>query len=180
MNGISQKQRDHIVNVGRRNKTHGYSHAREYSTWKSMIRRCRDASYDRYPDYGGRGISVCERWLCIDNFIADMGPRPIGTSLDRIDVDGNYEPSNCRWASQKQQTNNTRYNTRFTLNGRTQTVHEWAEELGISPRTLTTRKRSGWSDEQVLTTPVDKRLSRWKAGDAPRNGKARNNRGVAA
>lgn len=164
---MSPEQLARVKAMGQANRTHGFSYDGLYATWKAMIRRCRDANYHSYKNYGARGVKVCERWLQIDNFAADMGPRPKGTTLDRIDVDGDYEPTNCRWLSNRQQMNNTRSNVRFTLDGRTQTVHEWATELGVSPRTLATRRNLGWDDHRVLTTPVNKRLSRWKSGDKP-------------
>ena len=92
--------------------THGKSNLSEYNVWHAMTQRCSIESDKRYPDYGGRGIRVCERWLGedgINNFLSDMGPRPSPKhSLDRIDVDGNYEPTNCRWATAKEQRANQR------------------------------------------------------------------------
>jgi hypothetical protein len=132
---------------------HGLSRHPLYDVWKGIIRRCTDINCAAYDRYGGRGIGICERWMQLENFIADMHPRPAGSSIERIDNNGNYEPSNCRWSSYKEQANNTRSNRWLTLNGVTLTTSEWARNLGISRRTITTRlDRHGWSVEKALTT----------------------------
>lgn len=118
---------------------HGKSKSDIYSVWASMIQRCRDPNNKRWSSYGGRGISVCDRWLRFENFLADMGERPKGLTLDRVDVNGDYEPSNCRWATDKQQANNTRYNVRIVFDGKDQTIAEWAQQIGIPMRTLWAR-----------------------------------------
>ena len=88
-------------------KTHGLTDTPEYVSWSSMIQRCTNSKRRGFRHYGGRGISICDQWRhSFETFLADMGPRPDGTSIDRIDVDGNYEPSNCRWATDAQQARN--------------------------------------------------------------------------
>lgn len=117
--------------------THGKSKTLGYYTWGTMIARCTNPKNYKYPMYGGRGITVCESWLeSFANFSVDMGDKPAGKTLDRIDVNGNYEPSNCRWASPKEQANNTRRNRVLTLNGESLTLTQWSERLGVSPSTL--------------------------------------------
>lgn len=134
---------------------HGATHTKMYRLWYSMIYRCSDSRATAYESYGGRGIKVCERWQTFSNFLADMGERPEGMSLDRIDPNGNYEPRNCRWVPLKHQSNNRRNNVMLTFNGRTQAIGMWALELGISVITIKTRLNRGASPEAALQ-PVSK------------------------
>lgn len=123
-----------------------------YDTWIAMIDRCHSPKCHAYSTYGGRGISVCERWReSFDHFCLDMGPRPPGHSIDRIDNNGNYEPSNCRWATAKEQGRNTRTNRLLEMKGQRLTLTEWAELIGIDRSTLWHRLRRGYSIERALT-----------------------------
>jgi hypothetical protein len=125
-----------------------------YSSWMAMRERCYRKSRKNYRNYGGRGITVCERWHDFTNFLADMGERPKGMTLDRKDVDGNCEPGNCVWATKKEQMRNTRSNRRLTFRGETRCLKDWATELGVHPGTLSSRLRRGWTVDRALTAPL--------------------------
>ena len=132
--------------------TSGGKTSRTYFAWASMKKRCRGKNDKYYHRYGGRGISVCERWLEFSNFLQDMGEVPEGLSLDRYpDNDGNYEPGNCRWATQKEQVRNTSQNNMITFNGETMCRTDWEVRLGISSGALWHRLKNGWSLEEALT-----------------------------
>lgn len=137
------------------NSTHGFSTHYLWSTYYHLLTRCynpKDKSYDRY---GARGITVCDRWReSFANFIADMGERPDGCSIDRIDNDGPYSPENCRWATISEQNSNTRQNHYLTYGGETMTIAQWGLRLGMSRQTIYSRLRYGWSVERILTEPV--------------------------
>jgi hypothetical protein len=141
---------------------------REYRSWYTMNARCFDPEDESYKNYGGRGITVCKRWRKFSDFVKDMGPRPEGYSIDRINNNGNYTPSNCRWATMVQQQRNKRNNLWLTFRGRTLTQAEWAEVTGLDPVTIDHRRKRGWSLEDVLTTPANARASqaRYWAGVA--------------
>lgn len=112
--GCEQKKRASAANKARAlHGQAGRNETREYRTWSSMIKRCTNPDAHNYKYYGARGISVCARWHDFRLFFADMGARPEGRTLDRIDVDGNYEPGNCRWATNKEQANNKRNSRRI-------------------------------------------------------------------
>lgn len=142
-------------------RTHGQSGTPMFEVWRGAVRRCTDPNGSKYPDYGGRGITVCARWMESNgrgllNFISDMGQRPEGMTLDRIDADGPYSPENCRWATQEQQQNNRRNNRRITYRDVTLTVAQWAKALGIKDAALRGRiVRLGWPVERALTEGVD-------------------------
>lgn len=108
-----------------------------YYAWRNMRARCMNPNEASFANYGGRGIRVCDRWAeSYDAFVADMGEAPEGLTLDRIDVNGNYEPGNCRWAGWDVQHNNKRTNRPLTFHGVTKNLTEWAKDLGLSTDTL--------------------------------------------
>lgn len=137
---------------------HGMADTPIHNIWSSMIARCTNPRDSGWKHYGGRGITVCQRWRTFENFFADMGERPSDKhSLDRINNDGNYEPGNVRWATDAEQQRNTSRTRRVTLHGRTMCVKDWARELGISSAVVYTRMHKGWSAERALTTPLMRR-----------------------
>jgi hypothetical protein len=140
----------------KRRKVHGRSKTAEYGIWRKMLERCHNPNDAAYPNYGGRGITICAQWReSFVRFYHDVGPRPSPRpSLDRIDNDGNYEPRNVRWATSKEQTRNRRGNVYVTHAGITQTVADWALVADLPYSTLRTRIRLGWPMERALTAPV--------------------------
>ena len=145
------------------NKTHGMTRTRIYRLWSAMHDRCRNPRNSHYPTYGERGITVCSRWRDFEAFYADMGERPPGMTLNRIDNDGPYSPANCEWASAVTQGRNKASNKLLTFNGKTQPLSAWAEELGMNYNTLNTRLQRGWDDERVLATPIKKVSVAWRS-----------------
>lgn len=135
------------------NKTHGMTKSREYSTWRSMRSRCNNPKSAHYQSYGGRGIKICKRWDKFENFYEDMGERPKGYSLDRIDNNKGYNKKNCRWATKKEQDNNRRDNVTITHNGETMTLTEWSRKVNISRITIRGRLKRGWEVGQILGLP---------------------------
>jgi hypothetical protein len=131
-----------------------------YIAWMAMKSRCGKPGDKSYADYAGRGITVCDRWLnSFQNFVADMGERPSPKhSIDRINNEGNYEPTNCRWATQAEQQRNRRDNVWITIDGVTKCIADWAKEMGINHQNISWRMRSmGWSGERAVLTPVKPR-----------------------
>ena len=119
---------------------HGESESPEWNSWSKMIVRCTNINHDKYQYYGARGIKVCDRWLDKEkgfiNFLEDMGVKPKGYQIDRIDNNGNYEPSNCRWVSRKENCRNKSTNAVYSHQGKTQTMIEWAEEYNLHYQSL--------------------------------------------
>lgn len=131
----------------------------EYRSWAHAIGRCENPNDGAYANYGGRGIKICARWRgSFEAFLADMGPRPSDKhSIDRIDVNGDYEPSNCRWATKHTQDRNRRTNRMLTLGVETKCLKDWAGVLGIQRTTLERRLAKGWTVEKALTHPIRNR-----------------------
>lgn len=137
-------------------RTHGLSTTPEYQAWNSMMARCYVETTERYPNYGGRGITVCERWWSIENFVTDMGPRPADkTSIERLDNNANYEPGNCAWANDTEQANNRRSSRLLDLDGDVRTVAEWSKATGLGRWKIMSRLRRGWSVKDALTKAAD-------------------------
>jgi hypothetical protein len=137
---------------------HGYYGTTIYRVWIRMRQRCNNPNDRNYRWYGARGITVCERWSDFGSFIADMGVRPKGMTLERIDNNKGYNPDNCRWATMQEQGRNRRDNRNYTLNGVTQNISAWARQIGISHETMRQRL-SKWPTEKALSEPVSLRYS---------------------
>jgi hypothetical protein len=140
------------ANVAKGKTTHGGTYTPEFRTWMSMLFRCFNHQAPNFKNYGGRGITVCDRWRgSFQNFLDDMGKRPgSGWSLDRIDNDGNYEPGNCRWATAKQQGWNTRKIRLITFGGDALPIREWAKRLDVSEGGLRHKMRKLGSVEAAI------------------------------
>ena len=148
-----RKPRPDLAERNRLNARHGMTRTTVHNVWCGMRDRCFKPEGKDYQNYGGRGITVCERWLTFENFLEDMGIPPKGHSIDRIDNDGNYEPGNCRWAPIVVQARNRRTNVLITAFGKTKTVAEWSEVCGLERKTLEYRIRVGWDAERAISTP---------------------------
>lgn len=154
--------------------THGHNpksgSSPTYKSWSSMLKRCTDPNAGSFRYYGGRGIEVCARWRTFENFLADMGERPRGTSIDRIDNNGNYEPGNCRWATARQQARNSRKAHEIECGGERLCLTEWQERTGVHAATIRSRLKRGMSVESALA-PLGQAKpgegKRWKGGPLP-------------
>jgi len=135
---------------------HGMTYTPTWNSWAGMVYRCTTSSAPEWKHYGGRGITVCESWRTFENFFADMGERPEGTSIDRVDNNRGYEPGNCRWATITEQQNNRRSNVRLTINGQTRTMKQWANHYKV-PYPVVKDRRSKGVDGEALFAPLERR-----------------------
>lgn len=136
--------------------THGMSGSRTYLIWSLMLHRCNNPNSPIFKHYGGRGIKVCARWLKFEEFLSDMGEAPPHLTLERLDNEKGYEPSNCTWVSRKEQVRNRRNTLRLTLEGETKTIGEWADLGGVSAKTIKARLQRGWAPEMAVFQPLKK------------------------
>lgn len=132
--------------------THGMYESATHKAWTNMKQRCGNQNHPQFPLYGGRGIKVCKKWMDFESFLSDMGERPDGLSLERIDNNRGYGPNNCKWASRSEQLSNRRITRKVKLNGRVVLVTEAAMQIGISARLIAKRLDKGWSDELATST----------------------------
>lgn len=137
---------------------HGKCKIPEYTVWSNLKQRCCNTKNPRFGNYGGRGIKVCQRWLdSFENFYQDMKQRPTRFhSLDRVNNDKSYCKRNCRWATKKEQANNTRQNRRIRCNGQNLTITQWAKELGVTYCAITYRLAQGLTEEQAILIPFER------------------------
>lgn len=155
-----------LIGKGRKKILHGHTRngmgTRAYRIWHGLRVRCLDKNSKDYKHYGGRGITLDPRWNRFENFLVDMGEPPEGMTIERIDNNGHYCKQNCKWATQKEQHRNTRWNHVLSHNGKSQCISAWAEEIGINHRTIHERLKRGWSIESALLSPVRELAQDWR------------------
>lgn len=141
-----------IVDVlKKRNTTHGMNRTPTHNSWRGMVERCTIETHASYARYGGVGIEVCERWKVFEHFLEDMGERPDGSSIDRIDGCGNYEKTNCKWSTAKEQCRNQSRCRLLTIDGVTATIAEWCEhQTSVGYEAIRKRLRRGWSHKEAV------------------------------
>lgn len=164
---------------GHHRRTHGMAGSLTYRSWDMMKDRCLNPNATKYPRYGGAGITICDRWLKFENFIADMGERPSSKyTIDRINNNGNYEPDNCRWATAIEQANNKRNNRLVVYHGQRMTLEEARRASGtaLGHNAIIMRMKRGWPVDKAIDTPslpnTAKRIHRTYAGRRPKESSA--------
>ena len=158
------------INAGVKNwhYIHGETKTSLHKIWESMIERCEYKKHPWYSNYGGSGISVCPEWhdyIAFRNWALSNGYKD-GLTIDRIDNERGYDPSNCRWSTMKEQQNNKRNNHRLHWNGECKTISEWSEITGIKKTTIKERVKAGWSISDVLTKPIRRRTRGYRPSGA--------------
>lgn len=157
--GARMKRLSPAMNKARATHNHSHSNAgrptKTFTTWVNMIQRCTNSKHKSFHRYGGRGITVCERWMTFENFLADMGEKPPRMELDRECNAEGYKPENCRWVNRVQNANNRDVNHAITFDGRTQNIKQWAQELGCHHQSIAYRLKKGWSVEDAFGTPFN-------------------------
>jgi hypothetical protein len=129
---------------------HGKTDQPTYKTWGAMKARCLNKNRDNYKYYGGKGIKICKEWLKFKNFYKDMGDRPKGKTLDRIDNNKGYYKENCRWATRREQCNNRKTNHFLEMDSERLTIAQWSRKIDVKEGTLQSRVKKGWSVEKIL------------------------------
>lgn len=141
--------------IGSLNYKHGMRNTTTYVSWERMKQRCLNPNYKWFKDYRGRGITICKEWIdSFENFLSDMGERPAGMSIDRIDNEKGYYKDNCKWSTRLEQNNNKRNNRILTYRGIKRTLNQWARILNISRCTLKSRLHYGWTIKKAFETKV--------------------------
>ncbi len=143
--------------VSKASLTHGKKGSDVYRVWSAMKQRCLNLNHQHFNVYGGRGITICDEWLSFEAFYRDMGDRPQGMTLERVDNNKGYEPGNVIWASRLTQANNRRDNVRLSYMGLTKTMAEWGRVTGLPSRAIAKRLFHGWPVEIALSEPLSKR-----------------------
>lgn len=154
------KSRPDLAARNRKNAQHAMTRTPEHISWCAMRQRCLDKNSKDYANYGGRGIDIDPRWADFRVFFADMGKRPRGTTLGRINNDEGYWPWNCRWETDTRQCSNRRTTRSLTYNGRTLTLAEWARELGVPRQTIRYRVAAGWEVADIVSRQPDRSIRR--------------------
>lgn len=152
--------------AGPLNRSHGKSATAAFARWIGMRQRCFNPNRKDWHVYGGRGITICERWMSFENFYADMGDPPPGMQIERVDNNGNYEPGNCIWATPTQQGRNRRTNRVIRAKGQAKPMSAWAEDIGSADNTIADRLERGWSPDEAVSVDPTLYHRRKKPSDA--------------
>jgi len=145
-----------------RDPVHGMTYSPTWYSWSCMIRRCYDPNASQFAYYGGRRIRVDPRWRDFELFFADMGERPEGMTLSRVENDGDYEPGNVEWANHRSQMRNRRNTVWVRFNGENMTLREFADLIGVVPSALYNRRAEGWSSEEIVAHYSDPNWKKWQ------------------